>query len=64
MKSMNAEAITSSYSTVEKYLAKLVDGYTTPAQREAAKRGTADTDVLKGPTEKTDALQADWTNPF
>jgi hypothetical protein len=41
-----------------------VDGYTTPAQREAAKRGTADTDVLKGPTEKTDALQADWTNPF
>ncbi|RYN32093.1 hypothetical protein AA0112_g6268 [Alternaria arborescens] len=62
MRTQNAAAITKSFALVDKYLAKLVDGYTSVAQREAAKRGTPDALILKGLIEKIDALQADWTN--
>ncbi|CBX95390.1 similar to Glycosyl hydrolases family 18 protein [Plenodomus lingam JN3] len=62
MRTQNAQAITTSYTLVEKYLAKLVDGYTTPAQRDAANRGTPDADILKGLIQKIDALNNDWTN--
>jgi chitinase len=62
MRTQNAAVITKSFTLVDKYLAKLVDRYTSVAQREAAERGTPDALILKGLIEKIDALQADWTN--
>lgn len=62
MRTQNAAAITNSFRLVDLYLDKLVDGYTSVAQREAAERGTPDALILKGLIEKIDALQADWTN--
>jgi chitinase len=71
MHDKGALAVTNSFLLAETYLDKLVKGYTTPAQREASARGTADADILQALIAKIDALQADytnnkpvWTNPF